>query len=291
MHGFLRCLVFALLSAFGMAAAAAASPEWRGSVRTDHTFSSRDSLRSGSGDLRHRSHGIGAVALRSLDRGIFAIGELGYNHHDYSLRFPEAPQDFSLRHARESRAGLSIEQAPLGGLGWVAYLSLLDVHANGAGFGDGRRGVIAGALTRQFRDDLLAGLGLGLTSGLNQRRTLFPLPILRWQINDLWSLETRNGLVLSRTDGPWSLQAEALYQSRQIALHRLDDRPDGAMEDRRIEVGLRFEYQTATGWNLQAGLATELERELILRGNDRDTVARSSVRPGVQGRLALGYAF
>jgi hypothetical protein len=124
-----------------------------------------------------------------------------------------------------------------------------------------------GTLTVNYRIDLDLMLGFGVmyrgeVAGVEDQ--LFPFVQVYWKINEAWTLQTRNGVLLDwhilETELDDRLRFLALWRSREWHLG-FDNGTELGYEDEGVALGLTYEAVFAPGWAVEPSMTYLLARE------------------------------
>lgn len=149
---------------------------------------------------------------------------------------------------------------------------------SGADFGDAiTYGGVVGAVY-DVDANLQLGLGLSIATELEDGTRFVPFPIVDWQINEQWSLETvgygasvrPTGLELSYDAGGWEYAIGGGYHYREFRLDDDDVAPDGIGEENGFPVWFRASHQLDDNFrvDLYAGIMFNGEFDLDDDGGD-----------------------
>lgn len=105
--------------------------------------------------------------------------------------------------------------------GYFGYASGEMAASTEANLGDGLMGTFAGGARYVWSDKLSLGLGVALSTSLEDDNRILPVILLQWQINDRWALRTLNGVTVTYDvtgDKKMILDAGVKYQLREYRL-------------------------------------------------------------------------
>ncbi|GAB4384719.1 MAG: hypothetical protein Kow0022_08140 [Phycisphaerales bacterium] len=165
---------------------------------------------------------------------------------------------------------------------------------SGAPFDESITGGGIVAFRHEFSDRLTLGIGVAAQSRLEDDVYVIPVPIVRWQINDRWSLETGRRANLRLVYEPsdrWRFGAEAAWERREF---RLDDQgplPSGVAEERAIPVGLFAQFTPSANVVFDARVGSALGRELQIDNASGVRVADEDIDPAIYAGLNLSVRF
>lgn len=163
-----------------------------------------------------------------------------------------------------------------------------------AGFSDALSFSGGASLNYHFDRDLVVGFGFrysGNPAGIDDN--WFPVVQVYWKINPEWTLQTRNGVVLSWVPEatPWedTWKASVLWRSR--AWHLGDSGSlEMGYEDEGIPVGLAYQVEWIPGLSLEPAIEYIFNREVTIWENSRK-VEEYDLEDGWRLSLGLTYTF
>lgn len=230
----------------------------------------------------------------SVDRSYIAVGadyafgrgnsaglSLEYGNHDYSfdrMRIMPWEEVHAFTLSAPIRKVLNEK--------WSLF-ALPSVRANyedGASASDGVTGGLLAGASYKVSDRLYIGPGLGISSELEDDLNIFPILLIRWQINDTLVLRTGRGMGASQGPGlvldwqateKWKLSLGTRYERLRF---RLDDRgfaPDGVGEESGVPVYLGVTYKFCDAAELSVYAGVKFAGSLEIENSSGDTLYKS----------------
>lgn len=181
---------------------------------------------------------------------------------------------------------------------WFAGGSIAASPAEGADWNNAITGGGTAGATYTHSDTLRLGLGLAVSSRLEDNPRFIPIPILDWRFAERWRLHT--------TDRPLRLRGLQLTYSATESLdlflvggwasreYRLDDdaaTPDGVFRDERAPLLAGAAWRFAPGVELDAALGTFAWTNFELLDSEGDEVADSDADPSLAAFLSISIKF
>jgi hypothetical protein len=161
-----------------------------------------------------------------------------------------------------------------------------------------------GGVIWQVSDALRLGLGVGVSTRIEDDVRVFPLFTVDWRISESWSLTTESGarrgvggfslggleLVYRFTEN-WDAAIGGAYEYRRF---RLDDEgiaPDGVGQDESIPAWLRVTWRPAATWDVTVWGGATFAGELRLDDSDGDTISEQDYDPAAMLGLSAQIRF
>jgi len=171
---------------------------------------------------------LGEVSVTRFDTRVAYImdvgaGELGLGgFYEFSWYDLDALDDEDLNFHRLSLDAFykGMVNENWGYFGYGAFTLAADTDAD---LGDGIMGTIAGGGRYVWSEDLSLGIGVAVSSALEDDPRIWPVIALNWNINDRWNLRTLNGATLTYDltgERRWFVDGGVRYQLRE---YRLDE--------------------------------------------------------------------
>ena len=123
----------------------------------------------------------------------------------------------------------------------------------GANFNDSITVGGAFGVNHVVREGLVLGLGLGIGSQIEDSAAFFPIAVVRWSIDEQWSLQTIGGFgaaggggieLAYALDPAWEVGVGVRYESRRFRLDKDNTAaPRGVGDERSLPVGLRLSHR------------------------------------------------
>jgi hypothetical protein len=151
----------------------------------------------------------------------------------------------------------------------------------------------AGGFTTQASDSLRWGVGVLVRSRIEDDVLVIPIPQIRWDISDRWTLESiRAGARLGYEHSDsltYGLQAE--YVSRSFRLDEDGPIPDGAATDRGVPASFFAEYKPTPAVTFVANLGASVYSNIELFDDDGNDLADDDLDPAVFLSFSARIAF
>lgn len=151
-----------------------------------------------------------------------------------------------------------------------------------------------------FHEDLTVGLALGGFTQLEDDFSFFPVPTVRWQIDDYWRLVLGRAPTLGQPgaeithhlNDAWEVGLSATYDYRQFRLEDdNDDVPGGVFEDASIPVYFIATWSPEPRLRLSGRIGSVVYRELNLRSQNGDGAGETVMDPTFAVGVSLEYVF
>jgi len=183
--------------------------------------------------------------------------------------------------------------------GYFVGGSVMASPGEGASWGDAITGGGMAGFTYQLTDTLRVGVGIGVSSRLEDDARVIPIPTLEWQINEQWRLATTSraigvrGVELSYEANEWlTLFALGGWASRE---YRLDDNggpaPDGVLRDERIPLYVGASFQAAERVTIDVGVGGSVWSQFELLDSGGTEIADSDADPALGGWIGATVRF
>lgn len=148
--------------------------------------------------------------------------------------------------------------------------------------------------SHSFSDDFTLGIGVLVSSELEDDVYVIPVPIIRWNINERWSLNAGDRADLQLAYAPsdrWTIGAEVSWDRRQF---RLDDEgplPSGVVEERHVPVGVFAVFAPNANMELAARVGANLGSEIKIDDNNGDRVGKDELDAGLYAGFDVRFRF
>ena len=183
--------------------------------------------------------------------------------------------------------------------GYFVGGSITASPGEGASWGDSITGSGFAGVNYQINETLRVGIGLGVSSRLEDDVRLIPVPAFEWQINDQWRLQTVNralrirGFELSYEANDWlTLFALGGWASREF---RLDEdggpSPDGVLRDDRLPLFVGATFQAAERVTFDVGVGGSVWSQFELLDSTGTEIADSETDPSLGGWVSATIRF
>ena len=169
---------------------------------------------------------------------------------------------------------------------------------DGADFGDSL--TYAGLIGTQYKasDSLTLGVGIAVSSRLEDNVRVIPVPLIEWKIDERWRLGTWDmgyegmgyALTYAASD-ELTLGLAAGYQSRSFRLNEDGPVPDGVARDRSIPVGVVLAWKPSKQFDLRgfAGANFGAEYEVLDAGGSQ--VGEDQSDPALSFGISASFRF
>lgn len=261
------------------------TPELRSEIQT------KDGFRNQSGDVQTARFGTSLRYWQPLGPAFFGTVTSSFDFFTYDIKGLSPDPGFTLDDASRLMLQLELFQFPRQRFGYFAFAQASEASAAEGTFGRGLTVFGTGGFMAKINDSLTAGLGIAYGGNILDRPTVFPVPVIFWQIDENWRLTTRNGLIISRRQDSLTFSGEAFYLNRQFALGRTDGQSRGVLEDTGVRVGAKTTWQSDNFWQVELGLFSYVWREIKVRREDRTQIFKEKVDPGLSLKLAVSKRF
>lgn len=167
---------------------------------------------------------------------------------------------------------------------WFVTGLVRSAGESGAPFDDTITGGGIVGFQHRFSESLTLGIGVVVESRLEDDAYVIPVPVIHWQINERWSLETGEEANLRLAYAPsdrWSFGAEVAWERREF---RLDDQgplPSGVAEERSIPLGVFARFTPNANIVLDARVGSTFGGELKLNSAAGVRVAKDDIDPAI----------
>jgi hypothetical protein len=281
--------------------------EWSGRVELDYQNQFKTDT-DGGDSFEVWQIGLGGEFGGPINESILLGIRGGYRYTDYDFRLDKnSPPDYgSNRLPRDPWGGInSFQIVPSGTILVGSRFSVIAaVPINWAAeTGSTRNAFAAGisAIVRwQILDNLRIGVGIGVTSQLEENAETFPIVSLDWQITDALQFQTEgswlqggNAVLLWGANRSIRLTFSAGYERNRF---RMDD--NGSQTDRNgvgevtavpLDVGLRFRLYEGAYFDFRLGLA--VAGKLRVENDNGRKLYDRSYDPAPRIGLALNLPF
>ncbi len=279
-----RLLPFAFTPGIAMAGEEAAvplsmtpQPSWAWTLDAGYLHQQETDLDDGGAFSVDRAN-IAVGAKYSLGRGDSVGIGLEYGYHDYSfdgMKIEPWGKIHALTLSAPIRRSLNSQ--------WSLF-ALPSVRANyedGASISDAVTGGLLAGASYKLSERLYIGPGFGISSELEDDLNLFPILLIRWQINDELMLKTGRGMGASQGPGlvldwqaseKWKLSLGARYEKLRFRLSDRNFIPDGVGEDSGVPVYLGASYKFSDTAELSLYMGMKFAGSLELEDSSGDSL-------------------
>jgi hypothetical protein len=281
--------------------------EWRGRVGLD--FLNEFATKSDGGDeFDARSFGFNSDFGGPINQSILLGFGVGYRHtsYDFNLGANPPPGYGSTALPRDPWNSLNtVDLLPNATVLVGSRVSLIvGVPIRWAGeSGAEKNGFAAGisALVRwQVNDALSVGVGIGVTSQIEDNAETYPLIDLRWQISESFEFVTEgswfqggNATLLWGANQAVRLSLSAGYERTRFRLDRHGNAADrdgiGEVTALPIEVGVRFQFIKTAHLDFNFGVAFDSHLRVETDGGDKLYEQKYDPAPRIGVRLMIPF--
>ncbi|MEM9080453.1 MAG: hypothetical protein AAGC74_07180 [Verrucomicrobiota bacterium] len=218
------------------------------------------------GSVRTR---LSAPLFLSEELIVGLVGEYEWNWYDFSGGAPELWGE-----VHEAQLGVAAISRREGGWNWLLSPSVRSGMEGGGDFGESLTFGGVGGAWYEISERLSLGVGVGWATELEDDFVVFPLPFVRWEFVEDWTLATgpavgfRTGPSVHVTWRPqeeWSLMLGYFYESERF---RLDEDSAvaangvGEVEESRVAAALTYRSSENLAVTLHASLGLGGEYEV-----------------------------
>ena len=216
------------------------------------------------------------------DAGDLGLGAF-YEYSEYDLDKLEGTQDFNTLAFDAFWKGMLNDE-----WGYFAYGSVNLSASTKATLSDGLTGTGAGGMRYEWSKDLSLGLGVAVSTRLEDDPMILPVIALNWQINDRWNLRTLNGATLTYDvsgDKKFLLDLGVKYQRREYRLQQ-----DASLTETMltVELGATYRFSPAFAVRGFAGVGAGRQFE-VRRSNEKLTEQDVNAAPIIGVRALFTF--
>ncbi|MCL4220312.1 MAG: hypothetical protein KJZ65_02970 [Phycisphaerales bacterium] len=148
--------------------------------------------------------------------------------------------------------------------------------------------------SHSFSDDFTLGIGVLVSSELEDDVYVIPVPIIRWNINERWSLNSGDRANVQLAYAPsdrWTIGAEVSWDRRRF---RLDDEgplPSGVVEERHVPVGVFAVFTPNPNIELAARVGAHLGSEIKIDDDNGDRVGKDDLESALYAGFDVRFRF
>ena len=235
------------------------SVQW--SLRGDTVFSDETDFNDGSGSLKAWETGLGINGEMDLGEGRLNLGlHAQYTDYEFSSTSGNTFDDVtSLTLSTMYRGRLNDTDS------WFIGGSVNSAYETGAQFDDSISGGVFGGYRHQVNDRFTIGIGLVVRTRLEDDVLILPLPQVRYDMGNGWTLESRRvGLAMMYAmNDSLSFGVSGEYESTSFRLDDANTVSAGAVTQTRVPVGFEIQYKPRSNFRvfgrIGAAFATEYE--------------------------------
>jgi len=171
---------------------------------------------------------------------------------------------------------------------WFAGGSVQTAHETGTEFTNTLTYGLTGGAIYAVNPDVQVGLGVSARTQLEDNTVVFPYPILRWQMDERWSVETMS---FGFGNGGGGRLTYGSYDRREFRLDNEDYLPDGVVFDTRIPVSLGVLWTPQPDFSLNLSVGVLAFQEFRLDNRNGDKVIQMETDPTAIANLSLHWDF
>lgn len=151
-----------------------------------------------------------------------------------------------------------------------------------------------------FHEDLSAGIALAGFSKLEDDFAFFPIPTVRWQIDDYWRLDAgytptdgKPGVEITyHIDENWEVGGSLTYDFKQYRLENDNSiLPGGAMQDEGFPLMFITTWKPEPNFKLSGLMGVMAYREIKLRTSSEGGAGRSTIEPSFGVGVSAEFTF
>ena len=155
-------------------------------------------------------------------------------------------------------------------------------------------------LMYHIHEDLSVGMALGGFSQLEDEFTFFPVPTMRWQIDDYWRPVVGGNTTTGHPGAEmtyhinetWEVGVAAAYDRKQFRLEDdNDDAPGGVFEDSGVPVMFLTSWSPEPNWRVTGAIGSTVYRELKIRSSTGDGQGEATISPSFLIGVFAEYRF
>ncbi|MEX2218103.1 MAG: hypothetical protein WD749_05025 [Phycisphaerales bacterium] len=252
---------------------------------------------SGAGDMTvTRAGGAFGAAIPAGMRGQIDVGvDYEFSHYSFSetgslVAGVANPWDdihrveLSVRYSRQHSQQVS----------WLVGGSLGGSGEDGADGSESLFGSVFGGVRYALNREVTLGFGLGVRTRIEDSPTVFPLPLVTWQINERWRLSTtgRPGVSLSYTPlETLSFHVSGAYDMRDFRLDENGPIPGGVGRETRVPVTIGVTHTPIPQVVLMAEVGVAFAQRLEVMNSGGDEIADEDLDPSALLRVSFTYRF
>ncbi len=164
----------------------------------------------------------------------------------------------------------------------------------GAKASDSLEGLVYVAPRYAFSDTFAIGLGVVVSTQLEDNALVLPVFVLDWDITKEWNLSNDGKLGLFVTYTPnehWAFSLGGDYQYRDFRLDQGGPDPNGVGRDARVPVMLSATWTPDKRVSVQAGIGMTFLQQYELLDSSGNSIAKINADPAPVAMVRLGFKF
>lgn len=241
--------------------------------------------------------GLG-ISLSPTMRAQFGFGteQSFYDFSNGAMLVSGVPDPWDDVHAYDITAQIS---APLNGA-WSAFLGgeINSSAESGADFGDSLTYGGIGGVRYRVSDSLTVGIGVAVSSRLEDDTRIIPLPMIDWQIDEYWSFGSWEaegqgaGYALRyQPSEELTLGVGAAYVPREFRLDEDGPVPEGVGRDNAVPVMVFAQWAPDPGVSFRADIGADVYRKLEVLNSAGNSIGEDEVNTAFTFGLSATFRF
>ena len=182
---------------------------------------------------------------------------------------------------------------------WFVGGRVLSSHETGTELTNTLTYGLTGGAIYAVNPDVQIGLGVTASTSLEDDATVWPYPILRWQLDERWSVETTGfdfgsgggGRLTYRANPELAFTLDGSYDQREFRLDNEDTLPDGVVRDTRIPVWLGVLWSPQPGFSLNARVGVLAFQEFTFENSSGVEAVQMETDATAIGSLSFQWDF
>lgn len=252
-------------------------------VHADVTYFDETDFDDGSGTLKAWKTGLGISAEMDLGEGRLDIG--------FDAQFTDYEFDITSGNSFDDVTSMTLSAMYRGRFNdsdsWFLGGTVNSAYESGAQFDDSISGGIFGGFRHKVSDKLDLGIGLVVKSRLEDDVLILPLPQIRYDMGNGWTLESqRVGLrVMYAMNDSLSFGLSGEYESASFRLDENNAIADGAATESRIPIAFQVEYKPSTNFRIHGQIGAALGNRLEFFDDSGNTISE----PDLDTSIFFGF--
>lgn len=171
------------------------------------------------------------------------------------------------------------------------------ISSSGEGGADFSETITGGGVvgySHRFGEKLSLGVGVVVSSRLEDSVQVIPVPIIRWQFAEKWLLQTGDDAMIQLLYTPsemWRVGIEGGWEQREFRLEDDGPLPSGVVTDSRIPVGLIGRYSPNKNFSIVGRVGLHVGSSLEFDNERGREVSDEDLESSVYGGLELVLRF
>lgn len=252
-------------------------------AHADVTYFDETDFDDGSGTLKALRTAVGIRADMKLGEGKLSVGfDAAFTDYDFEITSGNSFDDVT------SMTLSAMYRARLNDKGfWFVGGSINSAYESGAQFEDSFSGAVLGGYLHKMSDTLDLGIGVMVKTRLEDDVLVLPVPQIRYNMGNGWTLESqRAGVrVMYAMNESLSFGLSGEYQSSSFRLDETNAIPEGAATESRIPIAFRVEYKPSTNFRIHGHVGAALGNQLEFFDNAGNTISE----PDLDTSIFFGF--